>query len=211
MSARERGRECARARRVGALRVYRGREFHSGPLAANIRKIKNSTLPADAERVFGDFAPRERRPSCTRTGAGPDGRAGSTALCSAAWGWPAPSASSVPHGRTALESRPWQRFQHLATFFNITQTPVLKTITPMGEFVLSNLQRLGTYASHPFLQRCLFGQTVECLKRLVRCDRIVPRQRCPERAGSAARAVPPVLQLHAFLRIKRSVGNGSQT
>ena len=53
-------------------------------LATVPQRASRTTLPADAERVFGDFAPRERRPASPRTGAGPDGRAGSTALCSAA-------------------------------------------------------------------------------------------------------------------------------
>ena len=49
-----------------------------------LRPPAGPRVPADAERVSGDFAPRERRPASPRTGAGPDGRAGSTALCSAA-------------------------------------------------------------------------------------------------------------------------------
>ena len=60
-------------------RLQTGRTAHPLP-----QRASTATLPADAERVFGDFAPRERRPASPRTGAGPDSRAGSTALRSAA-------------------------------------------------------------------------------------------------------------------------------
>ena len=70
--------------------------------AGQLTRFRRTTLPADAERVFGDFAPRERRPASPRTGAGPDGRAGSMALRSAAWGPPACTAglmlSTREHG-----------------------------------------------------------------------------------------------------------------
>ena len=57
-------------------------------------------MPADTERVSGDFAPRERRPTSPRTGAGPDGRAGSMALRSAVRAPPA-CAAGIMHSTQA--------------------------------------------------------------------------------------------------------------
>jgi hypothetical protein len=60
---------------------------------------------------FGDFAPRERGPrppgqELARTAA----RAARLSVQLPGARRPAPPASCVPHGRTALESRPWPRF-----------------------------------------------------------------------------------------------------
>ena len=56
--------------------------------------------PADAERVSGDSAPREPRPASPWTGAGLDGRAGSTALRSAVRAPPA-CAAGLMHSTQA--------------------------------------------------------------------------------------------------------------
>ena len=65
--------------------------------------------PADAERISGDFAPRERRPASP--GHGQARTAVRAARLSAQLPGslrPAPPASCIPHARTALESRPFQ-------------------------------------------------------------------------------------------------------
>ncbi|MGB1597386.1 MAG: hypothetical protein ACPIOQ_31810 [Promethearchaeia archaeon] len=75
-------------------------------LATSPQRASRTTLPADAERVFGDFAPRERRPASpgqelARTAA----RAARLSVQLPGRRRPAPPASCVPHGCTALESR----------------------------------------------------------------------------------------------------------
>jgi len=71
-------------------------------LATSPQRASWTTRPADAKRVFRRLCTPRARPASPRTGAGPDGRAGSTALRSAAWGPPACAAglmrSTRAHG-----------------------------------------------------------------------------------------------------------------
>ena len=76
--------------------------WEAADLTTSPQRASWTTRPADAKRVFRRLCTPRARPASPRTGAGPDGRAGSTALRSAAWGPPACAAglmrSTRAHG-----------------------------------------------------------------------------------------------------------------
>ena len=55
---------------------------HTFPCTPFPQRASWTMRPADAERFFGDFAPRERQPASPR----PEAGSGSTPVCSATWG-----------------------------------------------------------------------------------------------------------------------------
>jgi len=77
-----------------------GKQHTSPDTIAFQHSSQLTTRTTQVERVFGAFTPSEPRPASARTGAGPDGRADSTTLRSAARALP-PCAAGLMHSTRA--------------------------------------------------------------------------------------------------------------